>query len=360
MSKSVFRWDHCVVNREQDVERFVQEYLSAKDRRVCLIAGAGFDPRSTTFADLLAKHKVRTDSLLFREERPSASKKLRAAADQNLQMLKGAIPNPRVEPLSIFNEHNLLIGGKKAVEIVSQLNLAEYSDLVLDCSALSRGVVFPIARFLLESDTKANVHVIAVDEPGTDDEIVPVMSERASYIVGFRGAARTGVGPEVALLWLPQLVLKQHRAFELIYDMIKPYDVCPILPFPCADPKLPDKLLEDYATELQLRWEVDARSIVYAHESDPIDLYRSILRLHFARDRIFRENRGSEIILSPLGSKLLSLGAMLAAIEHNFPVVYVEAVEYRLDLERLNKKRTATGPLVHLWLRGEPYENAQA
>ena len=61
-------------------------------------------------------------------------------------------------------------------------------------------MVFPIARFLLESQTKANVHVIAVDEPATDDEIVPVMSERASYIVGFRGAARTGVGPEVALL----------------------------------------------------------------------------------------------------------------------------------------------------------------
>ena len=83
MSRPVLRWDHCVVNREQNVERFVQEYLSQKQRSVCLIAGAGFDPRSTTFADLLAKHKVRTDSLLFREERPSAAKKLRDAAEEN-------------------------------------------------------------------------------------------------------------------------------------------------------------------------------------------------------------------------------------------------------------------------------------
>ena len=120
MSKPVLRWDHCVVNREQDVERFVRDYLSHDEKKVCLIAGAGFDPRSTTFADLLAKHKVRTDSLLFREERPSAAKKLRDAAEENLQTLAASLPNRRVEALSIFNEHNLLIGGKK----LSKLSLS--------------------------------------------------------------------------------------------------------------------------------------------------------------------------------------------------------------------------------------------
>jgi hypothetical protein len=197
--------------------------------------------------------------------------------------------------------------------------------------------------------------LITADEPATDDAITAVLSDKASFLLGYRGPTNGVVGPAPARLWLPQLVLGQRRAYELIHDSVKPHDVCPILPFPCADPKLPGRLLEEFAVELQQTWNVDARSIVYAHESDPIDLYRSILRLHHARERIFRETRGSEIVLSPLGSKLLSLGAMLAAIEHDFPVVYVEAVEYKVNFTELDAKRASTGPLVHLWLQGEVY-----
>jgi hypothetical protein len=238
---------------------------------------------------------------------------------------------------------------------VQSLPLDTYSDVILDCSALSRGVTFPVARFLLDRVTHANIHVVTADEPATDDAITPVMAEKASYLIGFRGPGTTGIGPEPARLWLPQLVRGQRRAFDLIYETVKPHDVCPILPFPCRDPALPDRLLEDFRLELELTWKVDARSIVYAHESDPIDLYRSILRLHHARNRIFAGTRGSEIILSPLGSKLLSLGAMLAAIEYDFPVVYVEAVEYKVNFGDLESSRMSTGPLVHLWLSGEVY-----
>ena len=61
-------------------------------------------------------------------------------------------------------------------------------------------------------------------------------------------------------------------------------------------------------------------------------------------------------MLSPLGSKLLSMGTLLAALEREFPVVYVEAIAYKVDFALLEKRRQERGSLVHLWLQGEAYE----
>jgi hypothetical protein len=215
-------------------------------------------------------------------------------------------------------------------------------------------VTFPVIKFVLQRATQ-NVHVFVMDEPVTDEDIFPVVWEQATSIHGFRG----NLGPvselKPARLWLPQLVRGQNFALDLIYRTVQPHDVCPILPFPASDPKLPDRLIEAYATEMESGWKVDPRNIVYADEKSPLDLYRAILRIDDARKIIF-EGIGSRIVLSPLGSKLLSMGALLAALEREFPVVYVEAIAYKVDFALLEKRRQEPGSLVHLWLKGEAYE----
>jgi hypothetical protein len=92
---------------------------------------------------------------------------------------------------------------------------------------------------------------------------------------------------------------------------------------------------------------------MYAHENDPLDLYRTIVGLADARERVFRDIGGSEIVLSPVGSKLLSLGAMMAAIDRDSPVLYVEALDFEVDLGSLANRHP--GELVHIWLHGEAY-----
>jgi hypothetical protein len=63
-----------------------------------------------------------------------------------------------------------------------------------------------------------------------------------------------------------------------------------------------------------------------------------------------------QIILSPLGSKALSLGALMAALERNFAVMYVEAIGYTADFAQLDALAPARqGELVHLWLHGDAY-----
>ena len=130
-------------------------------------------------------------------------------------------------------------------------------------------------------------------------------------------------------------------------------DVCPILPFPASDQRAIDSLLVEYRVELGA-WDVDPRDLIYAHESDPLDVYRTIMKMDAGRRRIFEEIGGSQIVPSPVGSKVLSFGALMAAMERDFPVMYVEALDYQVDEARLDRDGDR-GEIVHLWLKGEAY-----
>src|SRR4051812_31904005 len=48
-------WEPCVSHRAAAAEQFVRDYFGQADRKIKLIAGAGFDPRSTWFPKRLAE-----------------------------------------------------------------------------------------------------------------------------------------------------------------------------------------------------------------------------------------------------------------------------------------------------------------
>jgi hypothetical protein len=353
--KVPWKWERCIVQHDAYVLEFIKDFFGQNHRTVLLIAGAGFDPRATRICELLsATLKKRLRALLLREERPNAEQELRRRADENLTKLLAFVPDARVVPLNIFATDNAVIGGREAVKAVAQISISDCTDIIVDTSALSRGVTFPIVKYLLGNAQGKNIHAFMMDDPTADEEICPVVWEQASSIHGFRGSLGSVSDLKPARLWLPQLVRGQNAALDMIYKMIQPHDVCPILPFPGSDPRLPDRLIESYSVEMESGWKVDPRNIVYAHERSPLDLYRAILRIDDARKTIF-ERIGSQIVLSPVGSKLLSMGALLAALERDFPVVYVEAVAYRVNFEALDKRTQDATPLVHLWLDGEAY-----
>lgn len=62
-------------------------------------------------------------------------------------------------------------------------------------------------------------------------------------------------------------------------------------------------------------------------------------------------------VVTPLASKMLSLGALLAAIERDLPVSYIEAGSYYIEAEGFESSGTnpEIAP-VEVWLTGEPYE----
>ena len=358
--RSTLYWERCIVQKDDDVLVFIESFLAQPTRRALLLAGAGFDPRATRVCELLALHmRDRLTAILLREERPNSDPRLRQRADQNLEKLTSQVDRRTVCEVDIFASDNAVIGGREAVKAVAGIPLYDFTDIVLDCSALSRGVVFPIVKFLLPRTDCKNLHLFVIDQAALDDDISPVAWEQASNIHGFRGNLSLPEQVRPARLWLPQLVTGQKFALDLIYQMVQPHDVCPILPFPTSDPRQPDRLIEAYATEMESRWQVDPRNIVYADEHSPLDLYRAIMRIHEARKAIF-QNIGLQIVLSPIGSKILSLGALLAALEQDFPVVYVEAVTYEVDFQKFDQAKQQHGPLVHMWLKGDAYDQPSA
>jgi len=152
---------------------------------------------------------------------------------------------------------------------------------------------------------------------------------------------------------LPQLAAGRRGALGRLHDFVAPHDTCPIRPFPASNPRLGDALAEEYLTELESSWSVDTRNVVYADEADPLDLYRTILRLDDLRKRVFAETGGSLLVLSPLGSKIMALGSLLGALERDLPVAHLEPIGYELGSSVPTE--IASPNLVHIWLEGDVY-----
>jgi hypothetical protein len=338
------------------VNEFAANYLGGADRKVVLIGGAGFDPRSTQITEMLARHVKVINALFLREERPGvAQTALRSRADANADQMRKLVSESDVAVISVFANDGAVIGGREVAKLLSTLSWATVTDVVIDLSALSKGVAFPLVRSLMESldqlRLQTNIHLMVYEDADMDQSITEIGCDRPSMMAGFEGAWGLDASRDAAKLWLPQLIKRQHPILDRLHRFLAPNDVCPILPFPAENPRLPDELIEEYRDELMSTWSVEPRDIVYAHERDPLDLYRTILRIDGARQRVFREVGGSMTLLSPLGSKVLALGALMAALDRDFPVAYVESIDYDVKPETIERMEPR-GEIVHVWLRG--------
>jgi len=357
--RSDYRWDLAITHRGDELNAFVDEYFNDADRKILLIAGAGFDPRTGLVAEVLASATDATiAALLVNEIRTESDPHLAQLAEANRQRLVTAIPNHTMMDVTVFGTDNSAIGGRRAATQLSALTLTEHTDIVVDISALSVGVSFPMIRYLVElihsGTLTADLHVMVAHQPQLDARIRAVPTDSAVPVHGFNGGHTLVSGRgQVARLWLPQLAHGRAAALRRIYEAINPDEVCPILPFPASHPRLGDELLEELLGTDGFPWQMDARSIVHADEDDPLDLYRTILRLYTLREPVFREVGGSQLILSPVGSKVMALGALLAALERDLPVVYLEDFNY--ELHGTLDEQLAPPELMHVWLEGAPY-----
>lgn len=354
------RWERCISYRSGDAEQFARDYFAKGDRQVGLIAGAGFDPRSARMAELLsliADKRVR--ALFLREERPIPDSNLVSSAEDNVKRLTKYIPESVVESFDVFDKTDAApVGGRRVINVLGKkLNTQGLTDLVIDCSALSVGVCFSITKYCLQIAERdnLNLHLTVIDHPDTDSAIEATHCGRPSSPHGFHGEWQLAKCAKSARLWLPQLGHGKRAVLEEVHKFVNPHEVCPILPFPATRPRASDTLIEGYGDLFEGLWKVDARDLIFAHEKSPLDLYRAILTIDNARQRVFRETGGSQVILSPAGSKAAALGMLMAALERNFAVVLVESLAYKATSAVLDLEPASAGELVHIWLHGEAY-----
>lgn len=355
------RWDPCIVHRDDAVDVFFADYFGRSDRNVLLIAGAGFDPRSRVGTARLSEAAASMRALLFREHRPNPTRNQSDRAERNttdlITMLTMRRAEYQVEQIEIFASDGAVVGGRNVVNFLSGQNLEVLTDVVVDVSALSAGTSFPIIRYFIEhvcrNRAPGNLHVLVVHDSSVDAGIQSIASDTPGYVHGFKGLKTLSHTADAARLWLPQLAAGRRASLQRLYDFIRPHDTCPIFPFPAGDPRLGDVLAEEYLTELEDAWSVDTRNLVYANEGDPLDLYRTVLRLDDLRRPVFEGTGGSMLILSPLGGKVMAFGALMAALERDLPIAYVEPFGY--ELKDTVPEKIENPNLMHIWLEGDVY-----
>jgi hypothetical protein len=281
-------------------------------------------------------------------------------AEANERALRELVPLCRVEHLSVFAEDNAPVGGARISALLNAMEWPDVTDVVLDLSALSVGIGFPAARLLLhqcEARKGVNFHLMVTSNPELDARITGEPSQQAVTVRGFAGEAVMSAELPLAPVWLPHLAPGKQLTLAKINAGGHGYKVCPVVPFPAREPRRADMLLAEYENELRNEWEVDPRDLIYVSERNPLDTYRTISTLKHRYDQTFAEIYTPQIILSPVGSKVMAAGALMAAIEHNLVVKHVEALRYELA--------PATGPthaaalqdmIVHVWLHGPIYD----
>lgn len=353
-------WNNCITHFDDEVGAFVASYFAEEHRRCLLVAAAGFDPRSRRIAELLSETLGdRLSALFIREERGRPDANLIADADANEAALRGIVANSKVERIDVFGEDGAAIGGSRIAAVLAGIPVDEtVTDIVLDMSALSIGIGFPAAKMLLadcEAVAGRAFHILIVSNPELDDRIVSEPSDRPMPVKGFSGAAHLTSALEPARIWIPQLAKGRRAALAGIGLSVSDcYKICPVLPFPARDPRRADALLGEYENELVNEWQVDPRDIVYVSERNPLDCYRTLSTLKLRYDRTVEGTFEPHVILSPIGSKVMATGALMAAIEHDLTVQYLETLRYEWD-RRTPARDDPADMMVHVLLSGPAY-----
>ena len=351
------RWYPAVEHRGAAAGDFILSYFGREDRRAVLFCAGGFDSRSAVIPCLLASAmKDRLQVVALREERPTPATTLRDRAELQISEIEEACATtPLIQRVDVFDADGAVVIGRRAIEAVRRTNFHGVTDLIVDLSALSIGASFPIVKWLDEGvaqKSDKNLHVFLVPATAGGEVRNRELTEGVSYPLGFQGGLGTDIARDAPKLWVPHLGTGRRRALEIVHTKLAPDEIVPVLPFPASHARAGDELLSEFIDEIESTWEVDSRNLLYANGHDPLDLYRSISRLSESRKAIFGDLRPSFVILTPLGSQPLTLGALLAAMEHDLPVGYVETLSYA---STKGTDAPDLDALTHIWLAGEAY-----
>jgi len=134
------------------------------------------------------------------------------------------------------------------------------------------------------------------------------------------------------ILWIPSLGFKSAFT-KIILDKIRESDrevekkIMPMIGFPAYRPDYFDKVLILHVKEGDQELNKSLENPILAAADNPFDVYAQLIK-------IINNNRGKNIILSPLGPKPMSIGLALVAIRENLPVLTIQARTYHPDYSK--------------------------
>lgn len=371
MKQPPMRWRDYLLERGDGLDQFWTKHLASRERSVLLVVGRGFDPRM----GLGLGHLLRAGGdgprdvlALEMQEGETPPCPLRSElTETNWTALTQAVEGKgtvTTKALPFWSAEGRRVGAQNAANLFdSSDQLRAYSDVVIDISALPRGIYYPLVARLLywldawpTGDQKPNLHVLVAEDPGLDARITEEgVDESADFLYSFGGRLSQEATAEYPKVWIPLLGEGRTTQFDRIYDLVKPDEVCPVLPSPSRDPRRGDNILLQYRGLLFDQLRLDHRTFLYASEHNPFEVYRQVRKTALHYYQVLQLLGGCKVALSVLSSKLMSLGALLVAYElkkadFDIGVAHIECQGYRIE------SRETSPELVGLWLSGECYD----
>jgi hypothetical protein len=370
------RWNQYVLSSGNDLQVMLNGHLAERERNLVLILGKGFDPRMNlgVRAILSAAGAGKREVVLldFDEGPDSPSVTYEVRVKKNVSELEKLVAKNcklSVQKVPMYSAERRRIVARAAAGLINDLNnFKGTTDFIVDVSSLPRGIFFPLIAKLLhlidrlpESGQKPNLMILvgenaALDGLITDDGI----DEDADYLHPFRGGAERESTASLPKVWLPILGERQAVQLARINDLVRPDEICAVLPSPSINPRRGDDLILEYRQLLYDELMVDPRNFVFASELNPFEAYKQLRRAIVHYTEALRPLGGCRSILTSVSSKLLSLSALLAAYElkeahFDISVAHIECDGYRIQSEEALDAAAEHTSLYGLWLTGESY-----
>lgn len=355
-----------------DFNVFWKGMLEEKERNILFILGLGFDPRMCRGLKAILssgeRGKRQCALIEYDEGINSPSMQYSDLIDANrneLNVLMQDYGDILSHKLQMWSDDGRRIGARRASEIIEPAMLNGFTDIVIDISSMPRGIYFPIISKVLYcldnngADTSPNLHVLIFEDTQLDEIIQEEgIDENATYLHGFSSDLEREATSSVPTIWIPVLGGGKEAQLIRIYDHIKPDEISPVFPSPSTNPRRADNLILEYRELLFDRLRVEPQNIIYASERNSFEAYRQIYRAIIRYRDALDVLGGCKIVVSAVSSKLLSIGALLAAYEakkagYMIGISHVESFGYRMT----NNIQYApnSGELFSLWLSGECY-----
>lgn len=387
-------WKHYVFRRGIEVPAMWDPLFANRPVRVLYIAGRSFDVRARTamsaFVDTarLSGYDIeKADLLLIELKAYQISQELQQQAVQNAEELEHKF-RALADSQSVSVNNILMSPSGGRDEDISASNalrlgtedvlqrITDHTDIILDASSLPRIAYLALMTGLLSKlipDKRTaspllangiNLQVLVAEDPLLDGKIqAEDPSNDLVLIPGFSSALHAESVQDWPLIWLPILGENRVSQFEKIMTSVIPInaEICPVLPHPSRDPRRADRLLVEYKGPLFDTRETPMTNILYAHEANPFEAYRQMLG---AMQR-YRESMGiiggCRLVVTPLASKLISLGVGLACFElrpsgmhenYGIAIPLAEPMRYVISIEDLLASKPDLSALL---LTGDAY-----
>ena len=327
------RWDPYLLTTDGGFEAFWAARLDSGARRLLLILGRGFDVR--TLAVAVRLHAVGADIHVWQlafDNGLGDSEARAAKTTENHDGLLGLFGEDRVTVVPIE------IGGPSGSAITplnTQIAIQQagdplaFDDVVIDISAMPRMVAMTAVSVLLYRLDRAaetggrsvNLHVTTAESVSADVGAARgSLRDNVSFVRGFSGHLEEQTTQNWPRVWFPVLGEGQRDRLSLIREHLDPDEICPVIPFPTRKPRRGDEVVGEHRETLFDDFLIEPANILLANEYNPFEAYRQIYRAMDRYKRALRTMGGCKLFVSPLSSKLLSIGVLLACYDHRYGI----------------------------------------